>query len=155
MAWTIDTAHSRVGFNARHMGLAKVRGQFDTFEGEIEGDPSDIENATARFEVDLASGDTGNDDRDAHLRSADFFDVEKHPRMTFVSTSVTGTGDGTYVVRGDLTIKGIAKEVELQYEHGGEGQDPYGNRKVGGTLSGTIKRSDWGLTWNVALETGG
>ena len=155
MAWTIDTAHTTVGFNARHMGLAKVRGQFDSFDGTISGDPSNIEAVEGRFEVDLASVDTGNADRDAHLRSADFFDIEKHPKMTFVSKSVTANGNGTYAVRGELTIRGIAKEVELQYEHGGEGQDPYGNRKVGGTLSGTIKRSDWGLTWNVALETGG
>ena len=155
MAWTIDTAHSTVSFSARHMGLAKVRGQFDTFTGEIDGDPNDITTARGRLEIDLASVDTGNSDRDAHLRSADFFDVEKHPKMTFVSRSVTPAGDGTYKVVGDLTIKGITKEVELTYEHGGDGIDPYGNRKVGGTLTGTIKRSDWGLTWNVALETGG
>lgn len=155
MAWTIDTAHSTVSFSARHMGLAKVRGQFDTFEGEIDGDPADITTATARFEVDLASVDTGNDDRDAHLRSTDFFDVEKHPKMTFVSKAVTPDGDDTYKVVGDLTIKGVTKPVELTYEHGGEGIDPYGNRKVGGSLTGTIKRSDWGLTWNVALEAGG
>ena len=155
MAWTIDTAHSTVSFSARHMGLAKVRGQFDRFTGEIEGDPSDITTATARFEVDLASVDTGNDDRDAHLRSADFFDVEKHPTMTFVSRSVEPAGPDTFRVLGDLTIKGITKPVELEYEHGGEGVDPYGNRKLGGTLTGTIKRSEWDLTWNVALETGG
>lgn len=155
MAWTIDTAHTTVGFKARHMGLAKVRGKFDRFEGEIEGEPGRIEAARGRFEVDLASVDTGNDDRDAHLRSADFFDVEKHPKMTFVSKSIRGTGEGAYKVVGDLTIKGITKEVVLDYEHGGEGVDPYGNRKIGGTLTGTIKRSDWGLTWNVALETGG
>lgn len=155
MAWTIDTAHSTVGFSARHMGLAKVRGQFTTFEGTIEGNPESIESAKGRFEVDLASVDTGNADRDAHLRSADFFDVEKHPKMTFESSSVTAEGGGTYKVLGDLTIRGVTKPVELLYEHGGEGVDPYGNRKVGGTLTGTIKRSDWGLTWNVALETGG
>jgi polyisoprenoid-binding protein YceI len=154
MAWTIDTAHTTVGFNARHMGLAKVRGQFTRFDGSIEGDPATIESAKGRFEVDLASVDTGNPDRDAHLRSADFFDVERFPTMTFVSKSVSRDGD-TYKVLGDLTIKGITKEVELGYEHGGEGVDPYGNRKIGGSLTGTIKRSDWGLTWNVALETGG
>jgi polyisoprenoid-binding protein YceI len=154
MAWTIDTAHTTVGFNARHMGLAKVRGQFDKFEGSIEGDPSRIEDAKGRFEVDLASVNTGNADRDAHLRSADFFDVEKHPKMVFESRDVTRDGSD-YKVVGDLTIKGITKPVELSYEHGGEGVDPYGNRKIGGTLTGTLKRSDWDLTWNVALETGG
>jgi polyisoprenoid-binding protein YceI len=155
MAWTIDTAHSTVSFNARHMGLAKVRGVFDRFDGEIEGDPQDITSARGRFDVDLASVDTGNDDRDAHLRSADFFDVEKHPKMTFVSKAIEPAGEGVYKVTGDLTIKGVTKPVELTYEHGGEGVDPFGNRKAGGTLSGTILRSDWGLTWNVALETGG
>ena len=155
MAWTIDTAHTTVSFSARHMGLAKVRGVFAKFDGEIEGNPSDIETATGRFEVDLDSVDTGNADRDAHLRSADFFDVEKNPTMTFVSTSITRAAEGLYKVAGDLTIKGITKPIELEYEHGGEGVDPYGNRKIGGTLTGTIKRSDWDLTWNVALETGG
>ena len=154
MVWTIDTAHTTVGFVARHMGLSKVRGQFTKFDGTIEGDPSDITTAKARFEVDLASVDSGNPDRDGHLKSADFFDVEKNPTMTFVSKSITGSGD-EYKVLGDLTIKGVTKEVELTYEHGGEGVDPYGNRKLGGTLTGTIKRSEWGLTWNVALEAGG
>src|SRR5688500_16105609 len=154
MAWTIDTAHTTVSFVARHMGLSKVRGQFTKFDGQIEGDPSDITTAKARFEVDLASVDSGNPDRDGHLKSADFFDVEKFPKMTFVSKSITGSGED-YKVVGDLTIKDLTKEVELDYEHGGEGVDPYGNRKLGGTLTGTIKRSDWGLTWNVALEAGG
>lgn len=154
MAWTIDTAHTTVSFVARHMGLSKVRGRFTKFDGSIEGDPSDLTTARARFEVDLASVDSGNADRDAHLKSADFFDVEKNPTMTFVSKSITGSGDSFKVV-GDLTIKGVTKEVELDYEHGGEGVDPYGNRKLGGTLTGTLKRSDWGLTWNVALEAGG
>ena len=154
MAWTIDTGHTSVGFVARHMGLSKVRGQFTSFRGEIEGDPSDITTAKARFEVDLASVDTGNADRDAHLKSADFFDVEKYPTMTFVSRSVTKNGDH-HLVEGDLTIKGVTKPVTLSYEHGGDLQDPFGNRKVGGTLSGTIKRTDWGLTWNVPLDSGG
>lgn len=155
MAWTIDTAHTRVAFVARHMGLSKVRGQLTSFRGEIEGDPKDITSARGRLEVDLASVDTGNADRDAHLKSADFFDVEKYPTMTFVSKSVTKTGDDTYKVLGDLTIKDVTKEIALDYEHGGDLQDPFGNRKVGGTLSGTIKRTDWGLSWNVPLDSGG
>lgn len=154
MAWTIDTAHTTVGFVARHMGLSKVRGQFTGFRGDIEGDPQDITSARGRFEIDLASVDTGNADRDAHLKSADFFDVEKYPTMVFVGKSITPDGDD-YKVVGDLTIKDVTKEVKLRYEHGGEGQDPYGNRKVGGTLTGTIKRSEWGLTWNVPLDSGG
>ena len=112
MAWTIDTGHTSVGFVARHMGLSKVRGQFTSFRGEIDGDPNDVTSARARFEVDLASVDTGNADRDAHLKSADFFDVEKHPVMTFVSKSVRKDGDD-YKVTGDLTIKGTTNPVTV------------------------------------------
>ena len=155
MAWKIDGAHSTVEFTARHMGLSKVRGRFTKFEGAIEGDPTDIASARARFEVDLASVDTGNTDRDTHLRSADFFDVEKFPKMVFQSKSISPARDGTYRVTGDLTIKDITHEAELRYEHGGEGVDPYGNKKVGGNLSGTLNRSDWGLKWNVPLDGGG
>lgn len=154
MAWTIDTAHSSVSFKARHMGLSKVRGQFTSFRGEIEGDPTDVTTAKARIEIDLASVDTGSADRDTHLKSPDFFDVENHPTMVFESTSVARDGDD-YKVVGDLTVKGISREVELAYGHGGEATDPYGNRKIGGALTGTIKRSDWDLTWNVPLDTGG
>lgn len=154
MAWTIDTAHTSVGFMARHMGLSKVRGQFTSFRGEVEGDPTDPTSARARVEAAMASVDTGNADRDAHLKSADFFDVEKYPTMVFETKSVTKAGD-TYKVAGDLTIKGATKPVEFEYQHGGDSVDPYGNRKVGGTLTGTINRRDWGLNWNVALDTGG
>lgn len=154
MSWMIDPNHTRVGFVARHMGLSKVRGQFTSFRGEVEGDPEDITTAKARFEVDMASVDTGSPDRDAHLRSPDFFDVERYPTMTFVSTSIERDGED-YKVVGDLTIKDQIHPVELRYEHGGDLQDPYGNRKAGGSLSGTIKRSEWGLTWNVPLDSGG
>lgn len=155
MAWTVDTAHTTVGFTARHMGLSKVRGQFTSFRGEIDGDPDDITSARGRLEVDMASVETGSADRDAHLRGPDFFDVERFPTMTFVSKAVSPVGDGTYKVVGDLTIKDVTRQVELTYEHGGTDLDPYGNRKVGGTLTGTIRRSDWGLTWNVPLDSGG
>lgn len=154
MAWSIDPAHSSVGFTARHLGLSKVRGLFSEFSGEVEGDPSDLTTASGRFEVEMASVDTGSPDRDAHLKSADFFDVEKYPKMTFVSKSVTKEGDG-FKVTGDLTIKDVTREVTLDLEHGGETTDPFGNHKVGGTLTGTINRSDWGLTWNVPLDSGG
>lgn len=155
MAWTIDPAHTTVGFMARHLGLSKVRGQFSSFRGEIDGDPGDITTATARFEVDMGSVETGSPDRDAHLKSADFFDVERYPTMTFVSRNVGPVTGDHYKVVGDLTIKDVTKEVELDYEHAGEVIDPFGNRKLGGTLTTTIKRSDWGLTWNVPLDSGG
>ena len=154
MTWTIDNAHTTVGFVARHMGLTKVRGQFTSFRGEVDGDALGITSARGRVEVDLASIDTGNADRDAHLKSADFFDVEQHPTMVFETKEIRRDGDG-YKVVGDLTIKGITKQVELDYEHGGDSIDPYGNRKIGGTLTGTVNRRDWGLNWNVPLDTGG
>ena len=155
MAWTLDTAHMTLGFEARHMGLTKVRGQFDSFRGEVEGDPADITTARGRIEVDTASIDTGNEDRDAHLRSPDFFDAEKFPTMLFEGKEVRDLGNGAYKVVGDLTIKDITKAIELDYEHGGDTRDPFGNRKIGGTLTGTINRRDWGLNWNVPLDTGG
>ena len=154
MAWTIDTAHTTVGFVARHLGLNKVRGRFEGFRGEIEGDPADLTSAHGRIEVDLASVDTGNADRDSHLRSPDFFDFERHPTMSFELKGVR-EDDGGHRVVGDLTIKGVTREIALDYEHGGEVVDPFGNRKVGGTLTGSINRRDWGLDWNVALDTGG
>ena len=154
MAWNIDTAHTSVGFVARHMGLSKVRGQFGSFRGEVEGDPADLTTAKGWFEVDMASIDSGNADRDAHLKSADFFDVEKFPTMRFESKRIERSGDDFKVV-GDLTIKDVTREVELGYEHGGDLQDPFGNRKIGGSLTGSIKRSEWGLTWNVPLDSGG
>jgi len=155
MAWTIDEAHTSVGFVARHMGLSKVRGQFKSFRGEVEGDPGDISTARGRVEVDLAGVDTANADRDAHLKGTDFFDVENYPTMVFESKKIVRDGNDYYKVLGELTIKGITREVELDYEHAGENTDPFGNRKLGGTLTGTINRRDWGLNWNVPLDTGG
>jgi polyisoprenoid-binding protein YceI len=155
MAWVIDPAHTTIGFSARHMGLSTVRGRFTRFEGTIEYDPEDVLSSKARLEIDVASIDTGQEQRDQHLRSSDFFEVETYPKMVFVSKEIGPKRDDTYSVIGDLTIKDVTHEVELTYEHAGEGIDPYGNRRVGGTLNGSISRSDWGLKWNVALETGG
>ncbi|MFP5297812.1 MAG: YceI family protein, partial [Actinomycetota bacterium] len=124
------------------------------FQGKVEGDPKDITEARGSVEIDVASIDTGNVDRDGHLKSADFFDVERYPKIVFATKEIRKQGDGFKVV-GELTIKGITKEVELDYEHGGEGVDPFGNRKIGGTLTGTVNRRDWGLNWNVPLDTGG
>ena len=154
MSWIIDSNHTSVGFVARHMGLSKVRGQFTSFRGEVEGDPDDITTARGTFEVDMASVDSGSPDRDAHLKGEDFFDVEKYPTMRFVSSSIEKDGDD-YKVVGELTIKDQTRPIELRYEHGGDVQDPFGNRKIGGSLTGTIKRSEWGLTWNVPLDSGG
>jgi polyisoprenoid-binding protein YceI len=155
MAWVVDPAHTTVGFRARHMGLATVRGQFTEFSGTVEGNPNDLTTAKARFEVDTASIDTGDERRDGHMRSPDFFDVENYPKMVFETKSMVPRGGDRYTVVGDLTIKDVTRELELEYEHAGGGTDPYGNRKFGGSLTGTIKRSEWGLSWNVPLDSGG
>jgi len=154
MTWIIDEAHTNVGFSARHMGLSTVRGTFKSFTGEIDLDPADLTRATGEVVIDAASIDTRQPDRDAHLKSPDFFDVEKFPKITYKAKSITGSGD-TFTVIGDLTIKDVTREVEFKYDHAGEDKDPYGNRKVGGALTGSINRGDFGLTWNVALEAGG
>jgi len=154
MAWMIDPAHTSVGFNVRHLGLSTVRGEFARFSGEIELDPQDLTKARGRAQIETASVTTGNNDRDAHLRSADFFDAERFPTMTFEIKRVEGKGDN-YSVVGDLTIKDVTREVELRYEHAGEATDPFGNHKVGGSLTGSINRRDFGLTWNAPLEAGG
>ena len=154
MAWVIDSAHTTIGFSVRHMGLSTVRGKFDRFEGQIELDPADLTRARGRVEVEAASINTGNVDRDTHLKSGDFFDAVNHPKIVFEAKSVAGSGE-TFKVTGALTIRGTTREVELDAEFAGEGRDPYGNRKVGGSLTGTINRKDFGLTWNVPLEAGG
>lgn len=155
MGWTFDPAHTTIGFSARYMGLTTVRGQFEKFEGTIELDPDDLTKTRGQVEVDMASVNTNDETRDGHLRSPDFFDVENHPKMVFEPTSVTKVDEDTYKVKGNLTIRGETREVEFDYEHSGEGKDAYGKKKLGGRLTGTIKRSDWGLKWNVALEAGG
>lgn len=155
MGWVFDTAHTTVGFSARHMGLSTVRGRFTHFDGNIELDPNDLIKTRGRIEVDMASVETGDETRDAHLRSPDFFDVEKYPKMIFEPKSIERIDDDSYKVVGELTIRDVTRPIELRYEHSGEAIDPYGKRKLGGRLTGTIKRSDWGLTWNVALEAGG
>ncbi len=145
MAWNIDTAHTSVGFVARHMGLSKVRGQFTSFRGEVDGDPSDITTAKGWLEVDLASIDTGNADRDAHLKSADFFDVEKWPTMRFVSKRIERNGDD-YRVVGDLTIKDVTAPVTFAVTLVNDMSHPMaGTRLVGFTATTTLNRSDWGL----------
>jgi polyisoprenoid-binding protein YceI len=153
--WAVDASHSSLDFSIRHMMIAKVKGTFHTFEAAIEADPTDLTTADISVSVDLSSIDTRNNDRDAHLRSADFFDVENHPKMTFQSTKITKTDDGEYDVTGDLTIHGVTKSETLSVSFEGTGKDPWGNDKVGFSGHGSIKRSDFGLTYNAALETGG
>ena len=147
--WTVDPSHTEVGFVARHLVVTKVRGSFTGVEGTVVvADPIDGSSATVTVQMDTVA--TRSADRDAHLKSADFFDVENFPTMTFTSTSF----DGTTLV-GDLTIKDVTKPVTFDVEFGGVAADPWGNTKAGFEATATVNRKDWGLNWNAALEGGG
>lgn len=155
MSWTLDPHHTSVAFSAKHLGVATVRGHFTKVDAQIQlDDPEDPTTGRGTVTIDAASINTGNEQRDGHLRSADFFDVEKYPTITFEAKSVTRAGEA-YKVVGDLTIKDVTKELSLDYEHGGVVTDPYGNKKVGGTLTGSFDRTEWNLKWNVPLGGGG
>jgi polyisoprenoid-binding protein YceI len=151
--WTIDPMHSEVGFSVRHMMVSKVRGRFTKFSGELVTAEDPLASSVTA-EIDLASIDTGAEQRDAHLRSTDFFDVENHPVMTYRSTGLRHDG-ADYVLDGELTLKGITRNVPLKVELNGFGPDPYGGTRTGFTATGEINRQDFGVTWNAALETGG
>lgn len=152
MQWTIDLAHSQIQFSVKHMGISTVRGSFGQFEGSIEESNGEVQKVTV--DIDIASINTGNTQRDEHLRSPDFFDAAGHPKGQFVLTSFTRSGDDI-TATGDLTIRGVTKPVTLKGEVAGPAKDPWGNQKVSATLETKINRKDWGLTWNVALEAGG
>jgi len=151
--WTIDPVHSEVGFSARHLMVSKVRGKFTSFSGEFVTAPNLLESSvTAR--IDLGSIDTGNSDRDNHIRSADFFEVDKHTTMTYRSTGIRADGDD-FVLDGELTLKNITKQVPLKLELGGFGPDPYGGVRAGFTATGELKRSDFAVDFNAVMDTGG
>ena len=152
--YTIDTAHTRLGFSARHAMVTTVRGQFKEFEGHAHVDTDNPSASSVSVTIKTASIDTGVADRDGHLKSADFFDVEANPEITFVSTDVSRDGDD-WTITGDLTVKGVAKPVTIEFESTGSARDPFGNLRIGFEGGTTISRKDWGLTWNAALETGG
>lgn|SRR5690606_5923211 len=153
--WNLDPTHSEIGFKVKHMMITNVSGSFGKFDVKAETEGNDFSKASIDFTADISSITTNNADRDAHLKSADFFDSENHPELKFVSTRMEKKDDDEFVLHGDLTIKGISKPVKLDVEFGGIGKDPWGNEKAGFTISGKIKRTDWGLNWNAALETGG
>ena len=150
----IDRSHSDITFQVRHL-LSKVRGRFNDFSGAIEFDPEQPNRSRVDVTIQAASIDTGEPDRDAHLRSADFFDVGTYPTLTFVSTSVTPRGGNDYDVTGNLTIHGVTRPVVLPAVFLGAATDPWGNTKLGFEAELTLNRKDFGLTWNAALETGG
>ena len=152
--YQIDKAHSEAAFQVRHL-ITKVRGRFADFDGTIAFDESQPAQSSVTFTVQTASIDTNSPDRDAHLRSEDFFAVERFPALTFVSTKITGTGSDTFDVEGDLTIRDITKRITLPVTFLGKAKDPWGNEKLAFETEITINRKDFGLLWNAALETGG
>ncbi len=152
--YTIDPAHSRLGFSARHAMVTTVRGAFKDFEGTAHVDTANPANSKVELTIKAESVDTGVEDRDAHLRSGDFFDVETYPTITFTSTNVERDGDD-WTITGDLTVKGNTLPISVEFESTGSARDPFGNLRIGFEGHATLSRKDWGLTWNAALETGG
>src|SRR5690606_11351112 len=147
----VDSAHSEIGFKVKHMMFTNVSGKIEVYNASIEADNDALENAKITFEGDASSISTGNADRDDHLKSTDLFDVENYPKLTFTTTSFDPNGK----LVGDLPIRDISKPVSLEVDFGGTAKDPWGNIKLGMSLTGKINRKDWGLNWNSALETGG
>ncbi len=153
--YTLDTAHSRLGFLARHAMVTKVRGLFKDFEGQIHIDVQDPTRSSAEVTIQVASIDSQQADRDAHLRGADFFDVEKYPTITFKSTKAEVVDENTYRLTGDLTIRGATHPVAIDLEFTGATNDPFGFFRIGFEGSVVVNRRDWGLVWNMALDTAG
>jgi polyisoprenoid-binding protein YceI len=154
-AWTIDTAHSAVTFSVRHMMFGKTRGQFNRWQGTLNLVPEDLSKSNVEVSIDASSIVTGDEQRDNHLRSADFLDVAKFPTITFRSTRVDDVGGGKLRIAGDLTIHGTTNPVVLEAEYGGRVKDPWGNDRAGFGARTSIDRTDFGLKWNLALEAGG
>ncbi|PIC79368.1 hypothetical protein CSV75_12285 [Sporosarcina sp. P18a] len=154
--WNVDTAHSTIEFSVRHMMISNVKGTFNEFQGTIEADPQDLTDASVDFTIDANSIDTRKSDRDNHLRSADFFDVENYPNLSFKATTIKKTSNDTYDVTGDFTIKDTTKPVTFNVTFEGIAKDPMSGDEAAGFSGETkINRKDFGLTWNAALETGG
>lgn len=153
--WVLDPTHSEITFKVKHLMITSVKGEFRKFDVTAQSEGADFSNSKVSATIDTASIDTNNADRDAHLRSADFFDSEHHGQITFESTGLKKLDDANYQLSGILGMKGIKKALTLDVDFGGFIKDPYGNEKAGFSLSGKLNRKDWGLNWNAALETGG
>jgi polyisoprenoid-binding protein YceI len=153
--WVADPTHSEISFKVKHMMMTNVTGTFCQFSVNAETEAEDFSSAKVSFAAQIASINTGNEQRDGHLKSADFFDAEKNPELKFVSTSMTKKDGENYVLNGDLTIGEVTNSVSLNVEFGGINKDPWGNQKAGFSINGKINRKEFGLTWNAALETGG
>lgn len=152
--WALDPTHSEIQFKVKHLMITTVTGSLKVLNASLSSTSDNFDHAQVKFEAETGSIDTGNTDRDNHLKSGDFFDADQFPKLTFESTSFT-KGDDDYALEGNLTIKDVTKPVKLTVEFGGIATDPWGNTKAGFTISGKINRTDFGLTWNAALETGG
>jgi polyisoprenoid-binding protein YceI len=152
--WTIDPMHTEIGFKVKHLVISTVSGKFNTFDGSIESEKEDFSDAKIKFTADIDSIHTGNEQRDGHLKSPDFFDAANHPKMSFESTSFNKKGED-YVLEGDLTIRGTRKPVSLNVEFGGVQTDMYGRTVAGFEITGKIKRQEFGLQWNAVTEAGG
>jgi polyisoprenoid-binding protein YceI len=153
--WTIDAAHTQIQFKIKHLMISTVTGTLNKFEGTVEAEGNDFSTSKVELTADAASISTSNEQRDVHLKSGDFFDTEKFPKIRFKSTSVKKKDDEYFELSGDLTIRDVTKPVTLQVEFAGLMKDPWGNMKAGFNAKGKINRKDWGLSWNAALETGG
>ena len=153
--WVIDPTHAKVGFRVKHLMIANVQGSFREFTGEVTTTGNDFTSAGIKFKLNAASVDTEMPDRDGHLKSPDFFDVENFNEISFTAGKLTKSGDNDFKLTGNLIIKGVSKPVNLEVEFGGLMTDPWGNQKAGFTINGKVNRKDFGLTWNAALEAGG
>ena len=154
--WVLDPAHSQIQFKVKHMMITTVTGSFNEFEADIQTEEEDFMRAKLRFAAKVASLDTGSADRDAHLKGPDFFYAATYPEITFVGTGCESVDhDGSYELYGDITVKGVTRNIKLDVEFGGVVKDPWGNTKAGFTINGKIQRKDFGLVWNVVTEAGG
>lgn len=153
--WVVDPSHTLVEFSVRHMMFATVKGRFGTIDGAVFGNATDLAGAEIEMSLDAASVDTKEPNRDQHLRSADFFDVENHPKVLFRSAQVQPNGTNRYKLTGDLTIRGVTKQVEWDLDFNGHGKDPWGQERIGLSAETRINRKEFGLNWNAALEAGG
>lgn len=153
--WNVDASHSALEFKVKHMMMANVRGQFHDFQANITADPEDLTTAEIDFTVNVNSIDTKDEQREGHLKSADFFDVENYPNLTFKATKIERKSNNEYAMTGDMTIRGVTKPVTFNVTSEGIGKDPWGNERAGFTAAGSLNRKEFGLNWNALLETGG
>ncbi|MFP4093570.1 MAG: YceI family protein [Cyclobacteriaceae bacterium] len=153
--WTVDPMHSEIQFKVKHLVISTVTGSFGQYDASFTSEKEDFSDAQIDFSADINSINTNNEQRDAHLKSDDFFNAEQYPKLTFKSKEIRKTGDGTYKLIGDLTIRDVTKTVELDVEYGGSMVDPYGQSKVGFEVTGNINRKEYGLKWNAVTEAGG